>query len=64
MLTQLNDILNFNKLITLFHEKNRLLKRDIKKIIIIIIIKRYYKKQKNKKIFKRNINLRRDKRIK
>ena len=43
MLTQLNNVSDFDKLITLFHEEDRLLKRDIKKIIMIVIMKRYYK---------------------
>ena len=43
ILTQLNDVSDFNKLVTLLHEKNRFFKKDIKKIIIIIIIKKYHK---------------------
>ena len=42
--TQLNEVLDFNKFITFFHEENRFLKRDIKKIIIIAVIKRFNKK--------------------
>ena len=44
MLTQLNNVSNFDKLITFLHEKDRLFKRNIKEIIIIAIIKRYHKK--------------------
>ena len=43
ILTQLNDILNFNKLITLFYKENRFFKKNIKEIIMIAIMKRYYK---------------------
>ena len=43
ILTQLDDILNFDKLITLFHEEDRLFKRNIKEIIMIVIIKKYHK---------------------
>ena len=55
MLTQLNEVSDFNKLITLIYEKDRLFKRNIKKITITAIMKRFNKKQKNKK--KKNNNL-------
>ena len=44
ILTQLNDVLNFDKFVTLFYKKNRLFKKDIKEIIMIAIIKKYHKK--------------------
>ena len=46
---QLNEISNFNRFVTFFHEKDRFFKRDIKKVIMIAIIKKFNKKQKNKK---------------
>ena len=44
ILTQLNDVLNFNKFITLFYKEDRFFKRNIKKIIMIVVIKKYHKK--------------------
>ena len=56
ILTQLNDVSDFNKFVTLLYEEDRLFKRNIKEIIMIAIMKRYHKKQIDKKAFKENIN--------
>ena len=57
LITQLNDMPNFNKIVTLLHKKERLLKRDIKEIAIIATIKRFQKEQKKKKKGNTNSNL-------
>ena len=46
---------NFNKIVTLLYEKERLLKRNIKEIAMIATVKRFQKEQEEKK--KENINL-------
>ena len=54
LIIQLDDIPNFNKIVTLLYKEERLLKRDTKEIAIIATVKRFQKKQKEKK--KGNIN--------
>ena len=44
LIIQLDDIPNFNKIVTLLYKKKRLLKRNIKEIAIIAAIKRFQKK--------------------
>ena len=55
IIISLDDVSNFNKIVALLYEEERLLKRDNKKIAIATIIK-------NKKL-KRGINLDRDKKV-
>ena len=54
LMIQLDDIPNFNKIVTLLYKKKQLLKRNIKEIAIIATIKRFQKEQEEKK--KGNIN--------
>ena len=43
LIIQLDDIPNFNKIVTLLYKEKRLLKRDTKEIAIIAAIKRFQK---------------------
>ena len=55
IIISLDDVSNFNKIVALLHEEERLLKRDNKKIAITAVMK-------NKKL-ERDTNLGRDKKV-
>ena len=40
-ITSLNEVLDFDKIVTLLHKKERLLKRDIKEQVMIAAMKRF-----------------------
>lgn len=44
LVTQLDNILDFDKIVTLLHEEDRLLKRDIKKQAMIASMRKFQKK--------------------
>ena len=52
LVTQLNDLPDFDKIVTLLHEKDRLLKRDNKEQAMVAAMRRYQKEQGEKKIVK------------
>lgn len=57
LLTQLDDVPEFDKIVTLLYKKDRLLQRDSKEQSITAAIKRFNKKQENKKISRSNNDL-------
>ena len=59
IITSLNEVLDFDKIITLLHEKERLLKRDIKEQVMIVVMKRF-KQEKNEKKTSNRDNSNRD----
>ena len=56
LVTQLNDLPDFGKIVTLLHEKDRLLKRDNEEQAMATAMRRYQKEQEEKKIVKGNNN--------
>ena len=49
LVTQLDDIPNFNKIVTLLHEEDRLLRKDVKEQAMAASLKRFHKEQEEKK---------------
>ena len=41
IITSLNEVLDFDKIVTLLYEEERLLKRDIKEQVMIVVMKRF-----------------------
>ena len=56
LVTQLDDMPDFDKIVTLLHEEERLLKRDTKEIAMAAAVKRFQKEQEEKKKGNTNSN--------
>lgn len=56
LVTQLDNMPDFDKIVTLLHEEDRLLKRDVKEQAITASMKRFQKEQEDKKNSRSNHN--------